>query len=1230
LYRLRTPPGVVEKHGFTVVHFSANEGVTRGQFFQIVQDIGRRYTGTFQQVDYAVDNAQGANRRLRLLSDEFETLERFVQAEDRALIPNDDGSGGSESLIVPGEGAVLPNYSVFEVWFRGANAGQLNPNVLNTSTVGASLPRFNANSLNRGRGLGANPLYSAPGVPWIFKAQDGSHDPLTYDDDGSCLVRISNALGIPLPPEPRSPDGDVAWVEAQMTLQGKKVFWIHPFDLTGMPLTPFLQQEDNPFRSESYITGKKGFRRLHKLTPQFFGLLPQNAVPILYDGESHAALACTVPSKQEPDSVYLDVVDGFFECFGFIVRPTLKNKVNVAALPWVDITTEGDLGKVFKLTADYRLDTVFDTEAETRYKWKENLRTGCLFFDFETVVDEHQHHTPYAVSWLMVDVDKNTGKPTHLNYNNFMEHAQVYVGADAADHLVKRILSCTWASGEDSFEYDHVLGVTFNGAGFDNHLLFEAFRRHNWSDITPSRWGEIKIDNEFMQGSQLVDFHVDTFFSLFDVRKHLVGSLDYNCSKKGFDTENKKLGDFNHAKVQAVYVKLREENGGDHAAAVAGLRTYSGWDLLPEGKTRDDYEHGPPLFLTHLTEYSKMDVASLGELFFRYREVANGLFDTGRFSVKPKMTLASESYAAFEKHIREKLNIPSTTSVKKNLKAMSKDDPGYEDYKEYVKGVVTHNEKFKILGLWTPMDPHLLDDIRKSSIVAGRVQLFHEPQWFKESVVSMDVKSLYPYVMAVKDVYYPIGDHERISGKSSEYYRTLYEADARLGLWLCDVDQSSLKARNLPVVLASKKPYDEEAVKVERNDWHAPRVSKMWITNEEIRILDKFNCPVTFYDCILWEEKMRSCDLFDVLTPLMKVKNKEDRKKDEGLPYNAALRTAAKLGSNSLYGKMMEDFHEWRTMRLDAKKYEEIVQIVESGEEDREFVAISVCYPVGPDVFARVKKNRFLKKHLHTQRPMVVGFYILAYARMYMYEYALAHLGLDKCYYMDTDCIKTSAAAFEERLKPFWSKTLVPHWPSCETDMDALYATEHLYEKKCRCYGGFENELKPDNNGLIAVAKKMWLVVYAPVSDFGFLVQHEYDPEPSMMYHRYPEDAFKCGMKGVQKSDSLVPELRYMEYFHTLNSTDPEWTENLAELYEGKKVRDNLLEVFASLLNGTTFFVKSNFVKELTQHSSRVRWGEEDKYVKDYGRISMRYSLVMVNPKKNQEVWPQEVRVEEA
>ena len=1227
LYRIR-PPGRIEKQGFSVVHFQTTRLVTRQEFYAILQDIQRRYAGIFQQVDYAVDNGSGKDRRLRIHARDMNTLADFIRKEESALIPNEDGSGGSESLIVPGEGAVIPNYSIFEVWFRGNNGGELNPTTPTTSTAGSSLPRI-GNILSR-RGLGAAPQYSAPGVPWVYQSVDNSDDPLMYEDDGNCLERLCNDLKIPFTPmNTLNVKDDLRYIEKQVEeIHGQYVHWVHPFEIRAEDLIHPWDQPKGLNSSDSYVTGQKGRRHLGLIRPETFVSIPQDTVPILFDGRTHAALAKIVIGCDLKR--YIAVNAGFYECDGRIVRVEKKNKQDTAIspTPWVDVTRSSVThAHNYTLAAGWKVVDVFDTEAEERNKWKERTRTGCLFFDFETVVDADSHHTPYAVSWLMVDVNKETGQPLHLEFEDFMKHSQVYVGADAADHLVHTILSCTWASGQDSYEYDRVLGVTFNGAGFDNHLLYEAFKRHNWSDITPTRWGDIKLDNEFLQGSQLVDFAVDTFFTLFDVRKHLVGSLKKNCD--GFGNVNKKLGDFNHANVQAVYNKLYEETG-DHKEAVSKLGEYAGYDLLPEGKTPEDFPDGPPKFLEHLTEYAKMDVASLGELFFRYREVANNLFDIGYFSVKPKMTLASESYAAFETKLRKDHDVPSSAQVKKKLKNMSKDDPGYEDYKLYVKGVEEHNNKFKVLGLWTPMDPKLLEEIRTTSIVAGRVQLFHEPKWYKENVVSMDVKSLYPYVMAVKDVYYPTGEHERYQDQSHEFYRATYEHDPRLGLWKVDIDQSHLKARNLPVVLASKKAYDPDNKRVERNDWHADHIQDLWITNEEIRILDKFDCKITFKDCILWADKMRSCDLFNVLTPLMKVKNQEDRKKDAKMPFNPALRTAAKLGSNALYGKMMEDFHEWRTMRLDAERYQEILDIVESGDEDREFVDISVCYPVGPDVFARVKKNRFLKKHLHTQRPMVVGFYILAYARMYMYEYALAPLGLDKCYYTDTDCIKTSAEAFETRLKPQWSTTLIPHWKDCETEMDPLYATAKLYEEKCKCYGGFENELEP-NYGLITVAKKMWLVLYADVQslDSSPVISEDGEGYWGEEYEKYPKKMFKCGMKGVQESDVILDE-DCACLMGSLSATDPEWNRSLEVIYSDRSrtVGDNLLEVFARLLQGVTYFVKSNFVKLLTQHSTRVRWGEEDKYVSNYGRIAMRYSFVKVDPTKNQEVWPQEVRIE--
>jgi len=55
------------------------------------------------------------------------------------------------------------------------------------------------------------------------------------------------------------------------------------------------------------------------------------------------------------------------------------------------------------------------------------------------------------------------------------------------------------------------------------------------------------------------------------------------------------------------------------------------------------------------------------------------------------------------------------------------------------------------------LDRFKYDELQRCKI-AGRVEMFNGVQHIKEKCASIDVCSLYPYVLAVKDVYYPSGE----------------------------------------------------------------------------------------------------------------------------------------------------------------------------------------------------------------------------------------------------------------------------------------------------------------------------------------------------------------------------------------------------------------------------------------------------------------------------------------
>ena len=208
----------------------------------------------------------------------------------------------------------------------------------------------------------------------------------------------------------------------------------------------------------------------------------------------------------------------------------------------------------------------------------------------------------------------------------------------------------------------------------------------------------------------------------------------------------------------------------------------------------------------------------------------------------------------------------------------------------------------------TPIDFAFLQKCK----IAGRVELFNGVQKVEERLVSTDVCSLYPYVMSVAPVYYPCG--KLIT--TDEYI-----GDDVLGFYYCDIDQSNLKAINLPKIYARKTEIE--------NDWNYDGVLEDYlVSNVIIGLLKKFNCKVVIKNGFYFTEKKKSCDMFDFLLDFMKAKNEQDtlnKKKDDA--YNPALRETLKLLMNSLSGKVIEGLHTEKTVDVNSiAEYEKIKQ----------------------------------------------------------------------------------------------------------------------------------------------------------------------------------------------------------------------------------------------------------------------------------------------------------------
>lgn len=505
----------------------------------------------------------------------------------------------------------------------------------------------------------------------------------------------------------------------------------------------------------------------------------------------------------------------------------------------------------------------------------------------------------------------------------------------------------------------------------------------------------INISNELYAGNQLLNFKINGRHHFYDIHKHLVfGSLEKNCESFKVNCCAKKK--FNHNFAQELYEK---------------------GELI-------DYINNDP----SLKEYNEYDVLATAVLLQRYKlaiteipSIPSYMLDNQFTSI---MTIGSLIWKTFENHSQ-------------TLK--------------------TEEDKKKQRGLFGKLPYKEYKDILKYK-VAGRVEMFNGVQEINEKMISTDVCSLYPYVMAVKDVYYPAGQIKFVDE---------YQGDDELGFYYCDIDQSNLRANNLPLIYPKK-------TETENNWGHNEILQDYLIGNVSIKLLKDFGCNVVIKKGFTFERRERNCDLFRFLLDMMKAKNEQDTYNKNGDErYNPALRETLKLLMNSLSGKVIEGLH---TEKING--FESAYELSKLCEKTK----VNMINSIGGRLYVSYEIDE--EDIIENQRPVFLGCYVYEYARDYMYRMSYSKIGLRNLVYTDTD-----ASKFRERDFNNWCEWIntnniqVPHWRDVE-DYDERYRNHLIYDPNSKVFGSFEDELEGmigDNYKFYCLQKKSWC--YSVVKD---------------------------------------------------------------------------------------------------------------------------------------------------
>jgi hypothetical protein len=138
---------------------------------------------------------------------------------------------------------------------------------------------------------------------------------------------------------------------------------------------------------------------------------------------------------------------------------------------------------------------------------------------------------------------------------------------------------------------------------------------------------------------------------------------------------------------------------------------------------------------------------------------------------------------------------------------------------------------------------NIFNDIAKYRI-GGRVQIFGGKKIkVNKCIVSLDVCSLYPYVMGIAPNYYPCG----------EIVETANFKPDKLGFYWCNINQSELKKKNLMNIIPKKCKGE--------NDWEFEGdLTNYYLSTVDIELLQKYNVKLEIKNGIYFTDKIKGCD----------------------------------------------------------------------------------------------------------------------------------------------------------------------------------------------------------------------------------------------------------------------------------------------------------------------------------------------------------------------------------
>jgi hypothetical protein len=339
----------------------------------------------------------------------------------------------------------------------------------------------------------------------------------------------------------------------------------------------------------------------------------------------------------------------------------------------------------------------------------------------------------------------------------------------------------------------------------------------------------------------------------------------------------------------------------------------------------------------------------------------------------------------------------------------------FQTYGGMMKKVFSNHLHHNKISMPQIKDYKVFEDLRKSR-TGGRVQLFNEFERINQRIVSMDASGCYVYCMAVmKDAWYPCGEIVQC-----DKYESM-PAD-KIGFFYCtDINQKKLKVKIIP-----KKSKGENA-------WGHNEVIKdeMLLSTVVIDDLKAEKCTLKIGSGFYFSDRVKGCDLFEFLLPLMSHKSKQDILKEKKDPdYNPALRTILKSFMLILSGKLAEGLYRTKTVVIKPDKFQQL---------DKADPTMTIHDVVGSSIVCDIAIDE--KTAMKKSKPIYLSTLIYDYSHRYMNTmYKMFKPKQLIC--TSTDSLKVRHTDYLKVEKQLLA-TPLQHWPEVEK-YDDRYKTAKM------------------------------------------------------------------------------------------------------------------------------------------------------------------------------------------